>query len=112
MAGPLSSSSRISIGILIAAIVSGTMADRPRRNPPLTLGGYLVVAADFHIHSSTWSDGGLTPWGLVLEAERQGLDAIAITGHNEVADGKVARWFAGLAGNPTVLTGQEILAPG
>jgi hypothetical protein len=101
----------ISAILLVVAIAAGTAVDRPQRRPPLTLGGYRVIAADFHIHSSTWSDGALTPWGLVLEAQRQGLDAIAITAHNEVADGKVARWFAGLVGGPTVLTGQEIIAP-
>jgi hypothetical protein len=108
----MSSPRLVSVILLVAAIAAGTAADRPRTNPPLTIGGYRVIAADFHIHSSTWSDGALTPWGLVLEAERQGLDAIAITGHNQVSDSKVARWFAGIVKGPTVLTGQEILAPG
>jgi hypothetical protein len=107
----MSSPRLVSVILLVAAIATGTAADRPRPNPPLTIGGYRVIAADFHIHSSTWSDGALTPWGLVLEAERQGLDTIAITGHNQVSDGKVARWFAGIVKGPTVLTGQEILAP-
>jgi predicted metal-dependent phosphoesterase TrpH len=57
-----------------------------------------------------WSDGMLTPWGLVLEAERQGLDAIAITGHNEVVDGKLGRWFSRLVNGPLILAGEEILA--
>lgn len=101
-----------SAGVLLAGIVAGTAADRPVARPGLTLGGYRVLAADFHIHSSTWSDGGLTPWGLVLEAERQGLDVIAITGHDQVSDAKVGRWFSKRAGGPTVLVGQEILSPG
>jgi predicted metal-dependent phosphoesterase TrpH len=58
-----------------------------------------------------WSNGALTPWGLVLEAQRQGLDVIAITGHNEVADGQLGRWFSRLVGGPTVLAGEEILTP-
>src|SRR5207245_6651367 len=41
-----------------------------------------------------------------------GLDVIAITGHNQVSDGKVGRWFSGLVGGPTVLVGHEILSPG
>lgn len=102
---------RIAGGLLLAAIVAGTFGDRSARHDPLVLGGYRVLAADFHIHSSTWSDGGLTPWGLVLEAERQGLDVIAITGHNQVSDAKVGRWFARLIGGPTVMVGQEVLAP-
>jgi predicted metal-dependent phosphoesterase TrpH len=102
---------RVSTALLLLACLAGWVADRPVARAPIELGGYRVLAADFHLHSSTWSDGALTPWGLVLEAERQGLDAIAITAHNEVADAKVARWFSRLAGGPTVLVGQEILAP-
>jgi hypothetical protein len=98
----------VSAGLVGLAIVAGTMADRPVIKAPLTLGGYRVIAADFHIHSSMWSDGALTPWGLVLEAERQGLDAIAITGHNELWDSRVGRWFARAVHGPTVLTGEEI----
>jgi len=98
----------ISLGI---AFVAGTLADRPRVSPPVTLGGYRVLAADFHMHSSMWSDGALTPWGLVFEASRQGLDAIAITGHNELFDGKLGRWAGRFSGGTTVLVGQEILHP-
>jgi len=76
------------------------------------IGGYRVLAADFHTHSSMWSDGALTPWGLVLEARRQGLDAIAVTAHNELADARLARWFARRTGGPTIVIGQEVLAPG
>jgi hypothetical protein len=101
----------IAAALLVVACAAGWVGDRPAVRPPIELGGYRVVAADFHIHSSTWSDGTLTPWGLVLQAERDGLDAIAITAHQEVADGKVARWFSRFAGGPTVLTGQEIIAP-
>jgi predicted metal-dependent phosphoesterase TrpH len=102
---------RVSALLLAIGIATGTALDRPRTSPPLELGGYRVLAVDFHLHSSMWSDGTLTPWGLVLEAERHGLDAIAITGHNEVADSKIGRWFARAVGGPTVLTGEEIVAP-
>jgi hypothetical protein len=98
----------LSAGLLGLAIVAGTAADRPVARAPLVIGGFRVLAADFHIHSSTWSDGALTPWGLVLEAERQGLDAIAITGHNQVSDSQVGRWFSRIAGGPTVLSGEEV----
>jgi predicted metal-dependent phosphoesterase TrpH len=98
-----------SIALLVVAFVAGTAADRAPARPPIVLGGYRVLAADFHTHSSTWSDGTLTPFGLVLEAERQGLDVIAVTGHNEVIDGKAGRWFAERFGGPIVLTGQEIV---
>ena len=93
--------------LLAVSIAAGTVADGPLNRDPLTIGGYHVVAADLHTHSS-WSNGSLTPWGLVLEARRQGLDAIAITGHNKVYDSRVGRWFGRLSNGPTVLTGQEI----
>ena len=99
-----------SLLLFTAGIAAGTAGDRvhPRARP--AAGGYQVLSADFHIHSSMFSDGVLTPWGLVMEAERQGLDVIAITGHNEVIDGKAARRFRSLWGGPTVLTGEEIVA--
>jgi hypothetical protein len=100
---------RVSLTLLVVACLAGWAGDRPIARAAIEIGGYRVVAADFHIHSSTWSDGALTPWGLVLEAERQGLDAIAITGHNEVGDAKVGRWWSRLIGGPTVLVGQEII---
>jgi len=100
---------RAAWALLAAALAIGAAIDRPVARPPLTIGGYRVLAADFHTHSSTWSDGALTPFGLVLEAKRQGLDAIAITGHNEVIDAKVGRWFSRLIGGPIVLVGEEIL---
>jgi hypothetical protein len=102
----------VSVVLLGLAIGAGTLADEPYSHAPLMLGGYRVLAADFHTHSSTWSDGTLTPWGLVLEAERQGLDAIAITGHNQVSDGQLGRRFSQLVGGPIVLPGEEILAEG
>ena len=100
------------IGALVVGIGAGTVVDRPAQSPALMLGGYRVISADFHTHSSTWSDGGLTPWGLVLEARRQGLDAISINGHNQVSESKVGAWFARVFGGLTVLTGEEIVAPG
>jgi hypothetical protein len=103
---------RISIALLGVGAICGMLSDGIPSRAPMALGGYRVLAADFHIHSSTWSDGTLTPFGLVLEAERQGLDVIAITGHNQVSDSKAGRWFANLVGGPVVVVGQEILAPG
>lgn len=101
---------RLSVLLLAAATVIGTATDRSTRTPPLMIGGLQVIAADFHVHSSMWSANGVTPWGLVLEAERQGLDALAITGHNQVLDSQIARAFSRAIGGPTVLTGEEIHA--
>jgi predicted metal-dependent phosphoesterase TrpH len=102
----------IAFAALALAIAAGTIADRPLDRPPLTIGGYRVLAADFHTHSSMWSDGTLTPWGLVMEAERQGLDAIAITGHDQTIGAYIGRWFSRRVGGPTVLVGEEMLAEG
>ena len=93
-----------------ASLAAGTLADRPPVPQVIEIGGYRVLAVDLHTHSSMWSDGALTPWGLVLEAERQGLDAIAITGHNDLVDGRVGRAFARAASRVIVLPGEEILS--
>ncbi len=100
---------RAAWALMAVSLVGGTIADRVPERAPIVAGGYRVIAADFHTHSSTWSDGALTPFGLVLAARRQGLDAIAITGHNQVSDAKAGRWFSSLIGGPTVLVGQELL---
>lgn len=104
--------SRPALGLVLLATLAGTAADRVPSRRPLVLGGYHVLAADFHLHSSTWSDGALTAFGLVLEAEHQGMDVIAITGHNQVSDGQAGRWFSNHFGGPIVIVGQEILSPG
>jgi hypothetical protein len=98
--------------ILVAvALAAGTASDTPRTHPPLMLGGYRVLAADFHVHQFPMSWSTLAPWDLVFEARRQGLDAIAITGHNQVWAGHVGRWFSRLVGGPPVLVGEEVHPP-
>jgi hypothetical protein len=99
---------RVAVSLIAAGILIGTIGDRPRTRDVVMLGGYRVLAADFHTHSSTWSDGSLTPWGMVIEARYQGLDAIAITGHRQTLDAKWGRWFSEKIGGPIVLVGEEI----
>jgi hypothetical protein len=82
-------------------------------------GGRVLAAADFHVHTFPLSASTLAPWDLVVEARRQGLDALAITGHNQVLAGKLGRWFSRWIANripnwidgPIVLAGEEIHAP-
>lgn len=93
---------------VLLAITAGTVADRRPVRAPVAAGEYQVLSADLHLHSGLGSGGTLTPWGLVNEALRQGLDVVALTGHNETWDGRVARAFSRLAGGPLVLTGEEI----
>ncbi|HEV3140743.1 MAG TPA: PHP-associated domain-containing protein [Vicinamibacterales bacterium] len=100
----------VSALLFASAVVAGTIADRPLVRRVRVIGEYRVLAVDFHTHSSMWSDGALTPWGLVLEARRAGLDAIAITGHNEVLDARIGRRFSRTIGGPTVLVGEEVLS--
>jgi hypothetical protein len=99
---------RVAAALLIAAVVVGTAVDRVPEREPIVIGGYRVIAADFHTHSSMWSDAAVSPWGLVLDARYQGLDAIAITGHRQTQDARWARWFSELIGGPTVLIGEEL----
>jgi hypothetical protein len=99
------------VGLLGAALTLGTLSDTPRTASPLTLGGYRVLAADFHVHSFPLSWATLAPWDTVLEARHQALDVIAMTGHNHVWVAQVGRWFSQSIGGPTVLVGEEIVAP-
>ena len=101
----------ISVCLVLAALATGTLSDVPRQNPTIVLGGYRVLAADFHVHSFPLSWATLGPVDTVLEARRQGLDVVAMTGHNHVWVAKVGRWFSQLTGGPRVLVGEEIVAP-
>jgi predicted metal-dependent phosphoesterase TrpH len=97
--------------LLAIALAAGTCSDAPHPHPLLVLGQYRVLAVDTHVHTFPFSASTLWPWDLVLEARRQGLDAIAITGHDQVLAGKMGRWFSRLVGGPTVLAGEEIVSP-
>ena len=99
------------VSLLFVAIAAGTVSDRPPANPPLVVGDYRVIAADFHVHPAIVSGGALAPWDLVLEARRQSLDAFAITPHNQVFPAKIGRWFSRRTGGPTVIVGEEIRGP-
>jgi hypothetical protein len=102
----------ISACLLFAGLTAGTWSDTPRRNPPLTIGGYRVLAADFHVHSHPLSWSGLGPISTVLEARQQGLDVVALTGHGNVWVGQIGRWFGRtLRAGPIVIPGEEIVPP-
>jgi predicted metal-dependent phosphoesterase TrpH len=101
----------LAAGLIAVSLIAGTFSDSVRRNPALVLGGYRVLSADFHVHSFPLSWATLAPWDTVLEAQRHCLDAIAITGHNHVWVAKIGSWFSHLIGGPTVLVGEEIVAP-
>ncbi len=100
-----------SVCLVLVSLLLGTLSDAPRTHPPLMVGGYRVLVADFHVHSFPLSWTTLAPWDTVIEAQHQGLDVIAMTPHNHVWIAKVGHWFSKLIGGPTVLVGEEIAAP-
>jgi hypothetical protein len=97
--------------LLLCALAAGTLSGPPAFKRPVILGGYRVLAADFHVHTFPFSASTLAPWDIVLEARRQGLDAIAIAGHNETWSAKVGQWFSRSVAGPLVLVGEEVHAP-
>ena len=100
----------VATAVTIAAIAAGTLVDRPTPSAARTMGGYHVLAGDFHVHSfpQTWSL--LSPIDTVLEARHRGLDVIAMTPHDSVWAGKLGAWFSREIGGPVVIVGQEITA--
>jgi predicted metal-dependent phosphoesterase TrpH len=102
---------RIAAGCLLAvAFAAGALSNTPRRDPNLIIGGYHVLAADFHVHSFPLSWSTLSPWDAVIEAQRQGLDVIAMTPHNHTWVAKTGRWYSRIAGGPIVIAGEEIVS--
>ena len=51
-----------SAALLFIGLAAGTLADRPRTQPPLFLAGYRVLAVDFHVHAFPASASTLAPW--------------------------------------------------
>jgi hypothetical protein len=98
--------------LLAVSFASGSLAPHtPPRPLASTVAGYQVLSADFHVHSFPLSWSTLSPFDTVFEAHRQGLDAIAMSGHNNVWVSQVGRWFSRLIGGPIVLTAEEVHAP-
>jgi len=98
----------IVLGLLAVALLTGTVSDRSQRRAPLYLGGYRVLAADFHVHPGFFAAGMVAPWDIGFLAERQGLDALAVTPHNEIFTAKLARWASRVTGGPRILVGEEV----
>jgi len=92
-------------------LVLGTLSDRRPARAPVYAGGYRVLAADLHVHTFPLSGSTLAPWDLPLEAERQGLDVVALSGQNEVWSGAVGRWWSRRFGGPILLESEEIHGP-
>ena len=78
---------------------------------PIRHGDDVVLAADFHVHGFP-GDGSLPPWDLSREAARRGLDAIALTNHNNHVAWRLARALPWTAGGALVIQGEELTAVG
>ncbi|MBX3193357.1 MAG: CehA/McbA family metallohydrolase [Labilithrix sp.] len=96
----------VSIALFALGVIGGFVDPRPER-PVVRRGGYRVLEGDFHAHTA-WSDGSLSPFGLVRQADRRGIDVLGVTEHNTVYPAKMARWYAELTGGPLVVVGEEV----
>ena len=99
---------RVLAVVFVAAVVAGTITDAPRATKPRNS---LVLRADFHVHAAP-GDGLLPVWEIQREAERRGLDVIAITNHNHQVATRLARAFGLVRDYPIVIDSQELTTPG
>lgn len=98
--------------LLAVSFVAGSLSpSAPPQPRERFAGGYQVLSGDFHVHSFPLSWGVLSPFDTVLEARRQGLDIVAMSGHNTVIVAKAGRWFSRLIGGPTVMVSEEVHSP-
>jgi hypothetical protein len=94
--------------IFAAAVATGTLVDRRSASGPAPATQILV--ADLHVHPYP-GDGSLPVWELRREAERRGIDVIAVTGHNNRLGLALGDFFS-FGPSPTiVLAGQEVTTP-
>lgn len=92
--------------VLLAAIGLGTWLDPRPPKKPIAIDGKVLLRVEMHAHTR-FSDGFLSPFDVVDQARRRGLDAIAITEHNVVFPAKLAREYGRRVGM-TVIVGEEI----
>lgn len=97
----------VALALVVAGALGGLALDPRPARPVARRGPYRVLEADLHAHTS-YSDGTLSPVSVVWQAERRGLDVIAVTEHNGVLAGRIARAFSELVGGPTVIVGEEV----
>jgi len=102
----MSSARILAVCGLAAGLALGTLADTMPPRDPITIEGYQILSGDFHVHAFV-GDGGIAPWMLQRHATHVGLDAIAITNHNQTLAGRLGRAAAQPSG-PLVLVGEEI----
>jgi hypothetical protein len=98
----------IAVLLFVVGLIGGTAIDEPMAKRDVKRGEYHLLEADFHAHTR-FSDGFLSPFDIVLQARRRGLDVLAVTEHNLVFPGQIARAYSRtIPGGPTVLVGEEV----
>lgn len=97
----------VALALVLLGVGGGVAFDPRPARPVARCGPYRVLEADLHSHTS-YSDGTLSPVSLVRQAERRGLDVVAVTEHNGVLAGRIARAFSEAVGGPTVVVGEEV----
>ena len=105
---------RVSVGqravawsMALGGVALSVLADPVIRRELPRHGSYLVLAADFHVHSFP-GDGGLTVWDVAAEAERRSLDVIALTNHNTTMPWRLAQMFSPPSSGALVMAGAEL----
>lgn len=95
--------------ILASGLLAASLTN-PLPTPVVRMsGGERILAVDFHVHAQP-GDGALLPWDLAREARRRGLDAIAITNHNQMSGIRHTRPLDTPFG-VLLLPGEEVTTP-
>jgi hypothetical protein len=97
----------LACAMVLAGLVGGVVGEVTPVRPVAHRAGYRVLEGDFHTHTA-WSDGSLSPFGVVRQADRRGLDVVAVTEHNTVWPSRFARWYASGTTRPLTITGEEV----
>lgn len=97
----------VALVLVLAGLVGGVVCDELPARPAVYRAGYRVLEGDFHAHTS-WSDGSLSPLGIVRQADRRGLDVVSVTEHNTALPSFAARAYAKAVDGPVVVTGEEV----
>ena len=100
---------RLALLLFGVAVLVGTVLDARARTRVLPSVGNLLVA-DLHVHPYP-GDGSLTIAQLQREADRRGIDLIAITGHNNRFGLELSRLLGASSAEPIVIPGQEVTSP-
>ena len=98
----------VSAVLLIAGLTVGTIADDFAPRTPVKTARGTLLRADLHVHAFP-GDGLLPAWELANEANRRGIDVIAITNHNQTLAASFPTRSPGRL--PLVLRGQEVTTP-